>query len=496
MIRPALTNPIVRHFGPPGFVATALIAVGAFGVGWLPPSSEVNDNPLVSLVRTTTAGSLAARALVVIGLAMLLQAWLLLGAHLRDARTTGDPGSRGPLMILLATWTLPLVLAPPIFSRDAYSYYVQGRVFASGEDPTVVGVSVIPGWFEDGADPMWVESPTPYGPVFLLIERAVTQIAHPNAYLGALLFRLVALAGLALVAYFVPVLARSNGVEPGVAVWMGVLNPLVLLHFVAGAHNDALMVGLVVTGLALACQRRCLWGAVAIGLAASVKPIAIVALPFVGLLWAGRASGWWPRIRAWFVSGLVALAVIVSALLLAGVGSGMLRAAFGTPSGVLTWLSPTTALGQLAGYATTAAGLTTDLAPALAIVRGIGTLAALGVIAWLILTPDRRSPVRGAGIAFAALVILGPVLQPWYLLWALPLLAASGVDVRLHRIIVLLTAFFTVHAMIESSTNADNQFAAADLITFTVSALIVVAIMLGSRTERRLIWPANDKMPT
>ncbi len=490
-------RPAVRHFGPPGLLATALIAIGALGVGWLPPSSEVNGNAAVELLRTTTAGSLAARALVVIGLAMLLQAWLLLGAHVRHARTQGPAEAVSPrdLLALLVTWSVPLLLAPPMFSRDAYSYYVQGRVFASGADPTLVGVHVIPGWFDDGADPMWIESPTPYGPLFLLIERSIATIAHPNAYLGALLFRLVALAGLALVAYWLPRLASSVGADPATAMWLGLVNPLILLHFVAGAHNDALMVGLVATGLGLACQNKCIWGAVAIGLAASVKPIALVALPFVGLLWAGAHSTWGMRIRSWLMAGLVSLATIVSVLLLAGVGSGVVSATFGTPGGVITWLSPTTIVGKSAGYASTWLGWTNDDGPALALARTAGTLAVLAVIAWLALTPTRRTPLRGAALAFAALVAFGPVVQPWYLLWSLPLLAASGLSERTQRVIILLTAFFTVHAMIESSTNADNQFAAADLITFAVSAAIVLVVIFGSRSERRLIWPADDAGP-
>jgi alpha-1,6-mannosyltransferase len=476
----------VRH-GVPGLVGSALVAVGALGIGWLPLTSNVLANPLVSSLRSTLVGSLTARAFVIIGLAILLQAWLLLGSELlaRQEHHTGPPVRS--VIGVLAFWSAPLLLAPPMFSRDVYSYYVQGRVYGQGFDPTTTGIDVIPGWFEDGADPMWVESPTPYGPLFLLVERGISNFAHPNAYLGALLFRLVAVIGVGLIAYYVPVLARLHGIDPDRALWLGVLNPIILMHFVSGGHNDALMVGLVVAGLALAAQQRCIWGAVAVSLAVAVKPIALIALPFVGLLWAGREGGWFARIRSWAYAGVALVCTLTSVFLVADAGRGVVSAAFGTPAGVLTWLSPTTALGKIIGGLTSAVGLTADASPALAVIRVGGTLAALVIVLVLILRPGGRSPVRGAALALAAIVVLGPVVQPWYLLWFLPLFAATGLTVRELRLAVILTAGFTVHGMIESSTNADNLADIADVVTYVVAFAVVLVVLLASPVERRLV---------
>ena len=271
------------------------------------------------------------------------------------------------------------------------------------------------------------------------------------------------------------------------------LNPIVLMHFVSGAHNDALMVGLVVAGLALAAQQRCIWGAVVVSLAVAVKPIAIIALPFVGLLWAGRDGGWVDRIRSWAFAGIA----LVSHAGLASTSSptpaaGVVSAAFGTPSGVLTWLSPTTALGKVVGWVTTTLGLTADATPALTVIRLAGTVVAFGIIAFLILRPGGRSPVRGAALALGAVVVLGPVVQPWYLLWFLPLFAATGLSLRELRIAVVLTAAFTVHGMIESSTNADNLFDAADIVTYVVAFAVVAVVLLASQRERRLVLGPPD----
>jgi hypothetical protein len=264
------------------------------------------------------------------------------------------------------------------------------------------------------------------------------------------------------------------------------------MHFVSGAHNDALMVGLVVAGLALAAQQRCIWGAVVVSLAVAVKPIAVIALPFVGLLWSGRGGGWVDRIRSWAFAGIALVSTLASVYLVAGAGRGVVSAAFGTPSGVLTWLSPTTALGKVVGWVTTTLGLSTDATPALTVIRLAGTIVAVGIVAYLILRPGGRSPVRGAALALGAVVVLGPVVQPWYLLWFLPLFAVTGLSLRELRIAVVLTAAFTVHGMIESSTNADNLFDAADIVTYVVAFAVVAVVLLASQRERRLVLGPPD----
>jgi len=512
-----MSGSVVWRHGLPGAVGTGLIAAGALGIGWTPPTSAFLSNGLIEVLRTTLVGSLMSRSLVIVGLAVLLQAWLILGSELLDLARINRPTPRD-LYAILAVWTIPLVLSPPLFSRDVFSYYVQGRVYEAGYDPTVTGVSVIPGWLDDGADPMWVESPTPYGPLFLLIERAVAGLAHPNGYVAAVCFRLVAMAGVALLAYGVTSLARRHGIDPDRALWLGVLNPVIVMHFISGGHNDALMVGLVVAGMALAASQRCLWGIVAIALAMTIKPIAIVALPFAGLLWAGVGSTWSRRIRAWLLTVLVTACTVACVFLVANAGRGLVAASLSTPSGVQTWLSPTTAIGKIVGFGTTWLGITPDITPVLSILRLIGLLAAMVIIAWLILRPAGRSPVRAAGLALLVIVVLGPVVQPWYLLWSLPLLAAAGLGLRSVRAAVILTAFFTVHAMIESSTNADNVSNGMDIVTLVVAIAVVAIVVLASSRERALvlgdpeheplipfspdqieqgrlmIWPTNDKI--
>ncbi len=486
------------RYGLPGFVGSLLLTVGAFGVGWLPLRTGLLDIVYVEALRGTPAGQLLSRALVFVGVALLLQAWLVLGHDLfadQISWNRDDPAhaiSLNPATVsaILAAWCLPLLVSPPLFSRDVYSYYAQGRVMELGQDPYTTGVADVPGWFQDGVDPMWGETPTPYGPLFLLVSRGVANFAVDQPALAALVFRVIALVGVVLLAVYVPRLAFLHGIDPGRALWLGVLNPLVVMHFVAGAHNDALMAGLIAMGLCLAAERRAAWGAAAISLGAAVKPIAFLALPFVGLSWAGLRAGWGRRIGAWALTALVAGGVFVAISIVAGLGWGWIGA-LTTPGEVRTWLSPATALGMLTGGALEWAGLAQDGDSAVTVVRLIGSLLGVAAIAWLVLRPEGRSPTRGAALAFLAVVVLGPVIQPWYLLWFLPLFAATGLSPTQLRWTVVLIAAFSVHAMAESSSTQDNLFALSDALAIVAAFVIVGVVLLVSPRERRLmIGPA------
>jgi alpha-1,6-mannosyltransferase len=472
---------VMAHYIVPGLLGSALLALGALGVGWLPAGSDLLDWSVVGALRSTTAGEILSRIAVFAGVALLLQSWLVLGHDVLEDLERGEHRLLG----ILAAWTVPLLLMPPLFSRDAYSYFAQGQLVLAGLDPYTTGVSALPGWFLTGADPLWSESPTPYGPAFLLLEQGVAAIAGTNAYVGAILFRLIALTGVALLAVYVPRLAYAHGIATPKALWLAVLNPLVLMHFVAGAHNDALMVGLMVAGLALAAERHPVAGVLLIGLAGAVKPIALVVLPFAGLLWAGTRARWRTRILAWLASSALVLGVFALLSRLVGVGLGWVTS-LSTPGTVRTWLSPSTGSGMVVGRLLEAIGLGT-VDGAISVFRAAGMLAGAAIGAWLVLRPEGRSAVRGAGLALLAIVALGPVVQPWYLLWALPLLAATGLTGTQLRIAILVTAVLVIHGMAESNATADTLFDIRDGLATVLAIAMVAVVLLSSPGERRLV---------
>lgn len=404
----------------PGLVGTALIGAGAIGVGWMPVKGSLPAPPVIDVLQTTTFGTIAAACALIVGVIILLLAWLQLG---NDLTRSGTNDVRR-LWLVLGTWSLPLILTPPLFSRDVYSYVAQGKLMAAGINPYANGPSVMPGWISDGVDPLWADATSPYGQVFLLFGRLFSDIAGPSAFSMALMFRVLAVAGVVILAWAVPVLAQAYGVNRARAMWLGVLNPLVFMHFVSGAHNDALMIGLIAAGFAFVVRKQPYLGVLLITLGAAVKPIGLLALPFAGLLWAGQGAGMTVVVRRWFQSAVVAATVLVGLAYLSGTGFGWLNAV-ATPASVKTWLSPPTAVGMAIGAVVDVGGFnaTDTLIDAF---RLLATIAAAGFIAYLCLRPGTRNPVRAAGLAFLALVVLGPAVQPWYLLWCLPLLAATA----------------------------------------------------------------------
>ena len=476
----------------PGMIGTTLIALGAFGVGWLPVDTSVAELPVIDALRTTPIGEAVSKFAVVAGILIMIQAWLFVGFDVMKGRI---PDVRR-LWIILAAWCAPLLVTPPLFSRDVYSYFTQGRLWIAGYNPYQEGTASIPGWFNDGGDPMWSESKTPYGQFFLLLERGVVAFSGTHPYTGAIVFRVLALIGVGLLAWAIARLATSCGIEPSKAVWLGALNPLVILHFVSGAHNDALMVGLVAAGLLLAVERYAWAGVILVTLAGAVKPIGLLALPFVGLIWAGMNSSWVRRFAMWFATGAISVAILGLFGLLTGTGFGWINA-LSTPGAVRTWLSPPTAIGMNVGNIGEFFGVAiTDSAVNYA--RMAGLVATILVLLWLCLKPEGRNPIRGAALAFFWLVALGPIVQPWYLLWSLPLFAASGLPRWQFRVATIGSVLLTLYSGVGSGGMQENFGGVSDTMLFIIALIIMLALLWASKREWGLLfgkWSSGGLVP-
>ncbi|MEV4346856.1 polyprenol phosphomannose-dependent alpha 1,6 mannosyltransferase MptB [Actinoplanes sp. NPDC049596] len=388
-----------------GFFGAVLVAVGGLGAGALPVG--------VSFFAGLTHVRLGLVA-VYSGLALLLLAWWWYG------QATKQDDDVGPMGRTLALWSAPLLLAPPLFSRDVYSYLAQGLMAGRGLDVYRQGPAGLGGLVAAQVPDVWQHTPSPYGPVFVGLARVVSG---EHLLGGVVAMRLVAVAGLALLAYVVPILARSTGIRPSAALWLAVLNPLVLIHFVGGAHNDALMVGLLAAGLAAAVRHRPVLGSVLVVAAALVKVPAILGLAAVALIWAGRLRGRWGLLRA--AGGVAAAAAAATATLTALAGTG-----YGWLGTLDTPISPhNLSLVNVLGRWT--AGLLEDDGVGEVFVQNLwrwaGVLATL-IVAGLVWSQIKELGVLyGLGIVLVAVVVFGPALRPWYLIWGLvPLAAAAG----------------------------------------------------------------------
>lgn len=475
-----------------GLAGSTLLAAGAAGAGVLPRPDPLRHAAVLESLRHGP-GRVLCIGLAALGMLALVAAWLLLGRCLD--RTT----PRG-LCLTAALWSLPMVLAPPILSRDVYGYAVAGQMLQAGLNPYHHGAADLASSWVPSTSTSWLQVPLAYGPLFLLLARLVVATAGGSLTVALLGLRLVAIAGTIMLAWGLPRIARNCGVDERTALWLGLANPLVLAHFVGGAHADALMVGLLVAGLALAAGRRPVgWagpvaGAVACGLAAAVKATALVALPFLALLWADRLRNR-PAALARALAGVASAAgvafVVVTAV--SGVGYGW-AGTLNTVGLTRQWTSLSTGLGLVAAGLAHAVGLQVATSSALAVSRGIASLLTLAVLAALWVRAARagghRLVVEYCGWALLAVVVLGPAVHPWYVTWPVAALAASGLTGRPRTAIVAASAALCFLVLPDGYNLARATLPIGLAIDVLVAAgLIVLAV-------RRLRGPRSSEQVT
>ncbi|MFI6762131.1 polyprenol phosphomannose-dependent alpha 1,6 mannosyltransferase MptB [Micromonospora sp. NPDC050417] len=458
-----------------GVAGVLLLALGAAGTGALP-----SRNPIPALAALDELRRHPGPALVCasFGLALLVAAWWRLGGLVRGAQ----PPTPGALLVTLALWAAPLLVAPPMFSRDVYSYLAQGAMVGAGLDVYEQGPATLGGPLAAEVPAIWQHTTTPYGPVFLLLATMVAAVTGTQLALGVIGLRLVAAAGVLLLAAVLPSLARRCGVDPAAALWLGVLNPLVLIHLVGGAHNDALMVGLLGAGLAATMARYPALGTALLTLAALVKAPAVVALVFVAPLWAGQLAGRWRTPRALAGTAVVAIGTTVVVTAVAGTGYGWI-AALDTPVSAANW-SLSSALGRATRALLELIGA--DVAPhAVSFWRWAGLAVALaaGLLLWL--RRDELGPVYALGLGLGALVLFGPAIRPWYLLWGLVPVAAAAAEGRLRRWAALACAGLAVIILPDGFAPGVAELGQA-LLGGGLAALLVLAVRHRSMLLRHL----------
>ena len=228
---------------------------------------------------------------------------------------------------------------------------------------------------------------------------------------------------MALIAYCIPKLARAYGRDPGAAFTVALLNPLTLLALIGGAHNDAIMVGLLLAGVTAAKYRHPVVGIVLCTLAAAIKVPAAIGIVYVAWDWAGPGVAWRERVRP-LVKGGAHLprrhgAACRSSPVSAGVGSPTW--AHRTPS-ARGWPRPPPSAWCLSG-ALHVLHIGVGLGGVLTVTRLLGLLAATAIAVYCLRHKESLGLLTALGITVLVFVLLGPVVQPWYLTWGIILMA-------------------------------------------------------------------------
>jgi uncharacterized membrane protein len=343
--------------------------------------------------------------------------WAGFAAYLGALWQAPRLGSRivwGTIVVLVTAFAI----APVLLSHDVYSYVDYARLgVRHGLDPYVHLPAAAPG---DPAYPhvTWTEATSAYGPLF-------TLLTYPLAWLpvGVAVAVLKALAALSVlgIAVLTARIASSRGVDPLRAAAFVALNPLVLVHVIGGAHNDALTMLLATLAVATILSDRELSGGVALVAAIATKLSAAVIAPFalVGTRQPKR-----------LLAGAFAAALLTATVAYLAFGWDWLHGfgLAGENQSRTSHMSIPITAARLTGL--DAGGV--RLAAAL--------LFAALVLYLLVWTARGNDWIRAAAWTTFALLMATAWLLPWYLLWPLPLVAISR-DRTLQLLTLALTAY-------------------------------------------------------
>ena len=426
--RSRITDP-AGGWGWVGFGMLASVVTAAFA--WVVPQ------PAVTVVDYLLA------ALFLVPCAGLLFAWWRIGPRFPHP------------VVATVLWALPLLACPLVYSLDVNAYLTQGWMVLGGHDPYVMtlGEPQLPG-ITVGAD--WVETTSVYPAGALLIFAAVFWASGGLPWLGILLFRLLHLACLLVVAWAVKRIAPRVGVPVNTALWAGIATPLLILQWIGGLHNDAVLVALIALAVLVATRggwSGLLLGGALIGLSLTVKQSGAAAgLGIVALAWAASPGrDWWRLAGRAAAAGAVAVGVFVGVSLGSGLGFGWNNPTAGSPLAVMSD-SPLSWVIQVMRFL----GQEASLAPVMRVLTLVAGLAVLTAWVWLVARfgPRPGEPGRpwvvllGGLLAFA---LLGPALQPWYFTWVAPFVALALPGRRWQRIWLSATVVVVMAASTQVS---------------------------------------------
>lgn len=426
---------------------------------------------------------MAALTLIMLGLGLVASQWLAMCRHVAHAEGADREDAIALVRHATILWSAPLMLAPPLFSRDGWSYAAQGMLAHVGLSPYEHGPSALRGPIVQAVDPRWMDTITPYGPVPLELGSIGASLTG-NPWLLAVGHRMVALLGLVLLAWAVPRLARWGGVNPALASGIVLASPLMLTNGVGGLHNDLLMAGLMAAALVVANQWGWVAGAMVGGLAAGVKlPGGMVCIGVV-LLSLPIAATLAQRLRRLAAVAAVSVGTLVGLGVLTGLGMGWV-AGLAVPGTVITPFTATAMAGGAGDWLAGALGLGLPSATFLEIARKLGTVATLGIAGWVALswrTADRALAVRGVALVTLTAVVLSPVVHPWYLLWATPFLGT----IRLPRVglVGLIAGSLVLGLAAPLDSSLHGAYVAIALCSMLLAVLIPLLLLTASARRR------------
>lgn len=400
---------------PLGLIGSVLLLIGSFGGGATRNRAGVLEAVGLDFLAYGRGAGIS-NVIFWAGVLFLLAGWAVLG---RRHVLPREVGVEKQVRRALWMWVLPLIPAAPMLSRDVYSYLMQGAMLRDGYDPYTQGAAVNPGPYLLEVSHDWRNTTTPYGPLHLWLGEGVTRLVGDNVTAGVIIYKFISVLGFAAIVWAVPRIARSLGGDPALALWLGVANPVMVLHMVGGMHNESVMVGLVSVGLLACLHRRFVIGVALIAVAVSLKATAAIALPFVVWMATRHYARHMHQVAAFLVTGFVGmietLTVVAAVTWMSGSSWGWLSEISGN-SKVINPLAAPSLLASGVTWVVQVFDTDFNYNTALDVLRNLSMILMLVglVVVWWLFRQNARRAVAGTAVAYQVAFIFNSVTLPWY----------------------------------------------------------------------------------
>jgi alpha-1,6-mannosyltransferase len=328
---------------------------------------------------------------------------------------------------LVAALHAIVFLGPILLSTDVFSYIAYARMGVEhGLNPYTHGpiaITTDPIYHYVGQD--WKKVETAYGPLYTLISYPFGLLGVTGGVWGMKVLAMLASAGTLVLTWRC---ARLRGFNPVVALLIVGANPLYVIYALGGAHNDLIMMLMMMAAVALTFAGRDAPAAGMVVAGALVKATVAALLPFMILARRSRAQI------------LAALGVLAAGAILAyavfGVDGVNIVAALNRDAAFVSSDSFATEIAHLFGKP--------GVFPIDHDILKVGLIVIVAHLLWR--TWRGYDWVAASGWALLAISVTSTWLLAWYILWPLPLAAISR-DRRLLIATLAIQALFVVHQL-------------------------------------------------
>lgn len=389
------------------------------------PLARYYDKPLLDLGKITAYKYEAGYTFVVIFTALFVLYYTAYRLARRMRSTSFDV-----VLLFGALFSVTLIWVYPVGAADVFDYISLARILAVYDaNPFIKAPADFPG---DAFLPYvaWKHAPAPYGPLWAWLSAAVTFVAGNSLFPNLVAFKLLTIAFYLASALMIS--AILGDLAPHLRLGGTILfawNPLVVYEVSVNAHNDIVMVFLLLTAVFLLQRDRKKLSITFLTLSYLVKYLTAALLPVFVVTMAKRTGGY--RQRLGFLAATALIVIGITGLMYAPFWSGLDTLGISRKEAMFTASLPTLAL------IITEPWVGSEMAYPV-----ISRVAAVALTTFAIAAASRAGPrtldaIRlGYQVLFFYLLFLCLWFQPWYLIWLVALAALVGTMDIAHRTVL------------------------------------------------------------